>query len=139
MKRPIGVMVLAVLAFVEGVYHSYEALVYLGIAPIFYGPTGTPHFYNGAQWTGALFAGLGAAIAFGVTYGLWNLRLWAWIYTVFMASYVLLWSSFAVLGAAPIELMAWPMLLSVIILLYCFYPPIRETFFSDFDRTAGLK
>ena len=82
MKRPVGVLALAILTFLEGVYQVYLTLIWLGVVGFeFAGRTVRP---GEAQWGQALLAGILALLYFAIAYGFWTVRVWSWIYGVFI-------------------------------------------------------
>jgi hypothetical protein len=127
MKRPVGVLALAILTFLEGVYQVYLTLIWLGVVGFeFAGKTVRP---GEAQWGQALLAGILAVLYFVVAYGFWTVRVWSWIYGVFITTYNLFSLTVVVLGPVlTLEAVIVPILINLLILGYLIAPGMRARF-----------
>jgi hypothetical protein len=127
MKRPVGVLALAILTFLEGVYQVYLTLIWLGVVGFeFAGKSVRP---GEAQWGQALLAGILALVYFVIAYGFWTLRVWSWIYGVFITTYNLFSMTVVVLGPVlTLEAVIVPILINLLILGYLIAPGMRARF-----------
>ncbi len=128
MQRPIGVMILAVLSVLVGLYELYLTAISMGW--LTFTVVGAEVSFKDPQWGQALLSFLLAVIYFWVATGFWSVRAWAWMYGVLISGWVLIWSLFAVLGKSTFEAEAAPIILSGAILLYLMYPKVRERFYE---------
>ncbi len=128
MSRPIGVMILAVLSVLVGLYELYLTAIYMGW--LTFTVVGAEVSFKDPQWGQALLSFLLAVIYFWVATGFWSVRAWAWMYGVLISGWVLIWSLFAVLGKSTFEAEAAPIILAGAILLYLMYPKVRERFYE---------
>ena len=121
MKRPVGVLALAILSFLEGVYQVYLTLIWLGVVGFeFAGKSVRP---GEAQWGQALLAGILALLYFVIAYGFWTVRVWSWIYGVFISAYNLFSLTVVVLGPVlTLESVIVPILINLLILGYLIAP-----------------
>jgi hypothetical protein len=126
-KRPVGVLALAILTFLEGVYQVYLTLIWLGVVGFeFAGKTVRP---GEAQWGQALLAGILALFYFAIAYGFWTVRVWSWIYGVFITVYNLFSMTVVVLGPVlTMEAVIVPILINLLILGYLLAPGMRARF-----------
>jgi hypothetical protein len=127
MKRPVGVLALAILSFLEGVYQVYLTLIWLGVVGFeFAGKSVRP---GEAQWGQALLAGILALLYFVIAYGFWTVRVWSWIYGVFISAYNLFSLTVVVLGPVlTLESVIVPILINLLILGYLIAPGMRARF-----------
>jgi hypothetical protein len=127
MKRPVGVLALAILTFLEGVYQVYLTLIWLGVVGFeFAGKSVRP---GEAQWGQALLAGILALLYFVIAYGFWTMRVWSWIYGVFITTYNLFSMTVVVLGPVlTLEAVIVPILINLLILGYLIAPGMRARF-----------
>ena len=127
MKRPVGVLALAILTFLEGVYQVYLTLIWLGVVGFeFAGKTVRP---GEAHWGQALLAGILALLYFAIAYGFWTVRVWSWIYGVFISTYNLFSLTVVVLGPVlTLEAVLVPILINLLILGYLIAPGMRARF-----------
>ena len=127
MKRPVGVLALAILSFLEGVYQVYLTLIWLGVVGFeFAGKSVRP---GEPQWGQALLAGILALLYFVVAYGFWTVRVWSWIYGVFISAYNLFSLTVVVLGPVlTLESVIVPILINLLILGYLIAPGMRARF-----------
>jgi hypothetical protein len=126
-KRPVGVLALAILTFLEGVYQVYLTLIWLGVVGFeFAGKSVRP---GEAQWGQALLAGILALFYFAIAYGFWTVRAWSWIYGVFITVYNLFSMTVVVLGPVlTMEAVIVPILINLLILGYLLAPGMRARF-----------
>lgn len=117
------------MAGLAGIVELYRMLVFMGIASF-------PAIGDGAkqvsfaqpQWGQALWALILALIWFWVASGFWNVRAYAWTFGVFITIFTLIWGFMALLFGSTVEAESIPWLLATIILLYLYYPGVREQF-----------
>lgn len=126
MHRPIGVVILAAVALVAALYQVYRLLVFLGIASFTF--VGKSISFTEPQWGYAIWALILAAIWFYIAEGFWNVRAYAWMFGVIIAIFELVFASLAVLGSSTLEAETVPLLVSLIVLLYLFYPGVQAAF-----------
>jgi hypothetical protein len=129
MKRPIGGMILGVVAGLAGLYQLYLMLIFAGI--VSFGFIGQNVSFGSIQWGQFLWSGLMMLIWFWVTAGFFTARLYAWMFGIMISGITLIWSMFAVLGSATLESMFPSLALSVIVLFYLMYPGTREAFYES--------
>jgi hypothetical protein len=137
MRRPIGVMFLALLAVLVGLYELYMAAIYMGW--VSFNIIGQEVKFPSTQWGPALWALLLALIYFWVAAGFWGVRAWAWMFGILISGWTLIWSSLLVLGNSTIEAQFVPMVLSLVVLGYLMYPGVRDAFYeSESGRAIGM-
>jgi uncharacterized membrane protein (DUF2068 family) len=122
--RPVGVTLLAGLAALAAVLDLVNVLQYLGLLPFQLGPLELFH----QDLLGAVLFATGAAINLVVAYGLWRLRAWAWLYAILVSGFVAIVSVLALLGASSWAAVAPALIVSLLVLVYCFVPRIRDAF-----------
>ncbi len=128
MKRPIGGMILGVVAGLAGLYQLYLMLVFAGIVSFSF--VGADVTFKSMQWGQFLWSGLMMLIWFWVAAGFFTARLYAWMFGIMISGITLIWSMFAVLGSATLESMFPELAFSVIVLFYLMYPGTREAFYE---------
>jgi hypothetical protein len=129
MKRPIGGMILGVVAALAGLYQLYLMLIFAGIVKFTF--LGQEVGFGTIQWGQFLWSGLMMLIWFWVAAGFFTARLYAWMFGIMISGITLIWSMFAVLGSATLESMFPSLALSVIVLFYLMYPGTREAFYES--------
>jgi hypothetical protein len=129
MKRPIGVILLAVGAGLLTLYQLYLMLVYLGILKFNF--IGQDVAFDDAQWGAALWSLLIAAIWAWVAIGFWNLRAYAVQFGIFISLFTLIWGFFALLFGNTYEAQTIPWLLAGAIYLYLSYPGVQQHFVAQ--------
>lgn len=129
MKRPIGVMLLAVGAGLAALVQIYRMLMYLGIVKFNF--VGQEVSFNDAQLGAALWALLIAAIWVWVAIGFWNLRAYAVRFGIFISLFTLIWGFFALLFGSTYEAETIPWLLAGAIYLYLSYPGVQQAFVNN--------
>ena len=126
MHRPIGVTLLAVGAGLAVLAELWRMLVFLGVVQwTFVGQTVK---FDNPQWGQAFWALILAAIWAWVAIGFWNVRYYAWTFGTFIALFTLIWGFFALLFGSSMEAETIPWLLAGAILLYLYYPGVRDQF-----------
>jgi len=126
MHRPIGVTLLAVGAGLAVLAELWRMLVFLGVVSwTFVGQTVK---FDNPQWGQAFWALILAAIWAWVAIGFWNVRYYAWTFGTFIALFTLIWGFFALLFGSSMEAETIPWLLAGAILLYLYYPGVRDQF-----------
>jgi hypothetical protein len=126
MRRPIGVTILAALAFLAGLANLWRVGVYLGWFS--FEIAGESMKLPEANWAGALWAIIIAAIWFWVAVNFWNMRAAAWQFGVFISLFALIWGFFAILFGSTLTAETVPMLLALIVYVYLMWPGVREAF-----------
>jgi hypothetical protein len=129
MKRPIGVVILAVVAFLAGLAQVWRIGVYLGWFN--FDVAGVSMKLPEAQWGAALWALIIAAIWFWVALGFWNVRASAWQFGVFISLFTLIWGFMALLFGSSVEAETVPWFLALIIYVYLTYPGVRDAFVAN--------
>jgi hypothetical protein len=128
MKRPIGVTILAALAALAGLANLWRVGVYLGWFS--FEIAGESLKLPQANWAGALWALLIAAIWFWVASQFWNMRAAGWQFGVFISLFTLIWGFFAILFGSTLTAETIPMLLALIVYIYLMWPGVRDAFAS---------
>ena len=126
MHRPIGVTILAIVAFIAGVFEVWRCLVFLGIVSFNF--VGKDVTFPTAQWGSALWAILLAAIWIWVAEGFWNVRAYAWQFGIFISMFTIIFGFFALLGGSSMEAETVGWLLAIIVFFYLNYPGVRNVF-----------
>jgi len=109
-KRPVGITILALLVFIEGILSVLRGLVYTGVIPISLFPN--PSWITGYEvQLGVVWILIGVLIT-GVGTGLWRLKKIAWVVTILFTII------FLVLSALGLPATWLVFGLSIIILLY---------------------
>lgn len=124
MHRPIGVTILAALSLLAAIPTAIHTLQYLGLLPFVIGDR---TFYN-VEWLAAVLWAINTLIYVVVAFGLWNLRPWAWLYTVLISAFNLILAAVALLGRATLGDELPSIVISAIILVYCLSSGVREAF-----------
>jgi hypothetical protein len=122
--RPIGVTILAILAFIAAIVNIYHALQYFGILPHFLGPV---RFF-GVDILGALLYLVLAAIWFWVGRMLWNLDRQGWTFVVAIAVIEIVFSLLAVLGQSTFAAQLPGMIIAAIVLIYALSSGVKNAF-----------
>lgn len=130
MRRPIGVTILAALAFLAGLANLWRVGVYLGWFKFTVINEVTWQLPE-ANWAGALWALIIAAIWFWVAVNFWNMRASAWQFGVFISLFTLIWGFFAILFGSTLTSETIPMLLALVVYLYLSWPGVRDAFVEN--------
>jgi len=126
MKRPIGVTILAILSWVAAIANLWRIGVYLGWFS--FDVLGESMKLPEANWAGALWALLIAAIWTWVGLQFWNMRAAGWQFGVFISLFALIWGFFAILFGSNLTAETIPMLLALAVYVYLMWPGVREAF-----------
>ncbi len=126
MNRPIGALILGAIACVAGLYQIYRVLIFAGAVNFTF--VGKSVHYDSIQWGPLIWAGILALIWFYVAFGFFDARAYAWMFGVIISTFTLIFSSLAVLGASTLEAESVPLFISLIVLLYLFYPGTQQAF-----------
>lgn len=126
MHRPIGVTLLAVGAGLAGLYELYRVLIFMGITTFNF--VGKEVSFPDPQWGQAFWALMLALIWFWVAAGFWNVRAYAWSFGSFIAIFTIVYGFMAILFGSSIEAETIPWFLATVILLYLYYPGVRNAF-----------
>ena len=128
-KRPIGVMILAILAIVGAIVAIYYTLQMLHLIPIT-GPFGVFKFFT-FDLLGAILWGILAAIYIWVARMLWNLDPQGWLFVAVLSTLNLIIALISVLGNSTWEAMLPAILINGLILIYCLLPGTKAAFGQD--------
>lgn len=126
MKRPIGVTILAALAFVAGLAQLWRIGVYLGWFN--FEVAGQTMRLPEANWGAALWSLIIAAIWFWVAAQFWNMRAAGWQFGVFISLFTLIWGFFALLFGSTVNAETIPMFLALVVYIYLMWPGVRDAF-----------
>jgi hypothetical protein len=124
MKRPIGVVVLAILAGLEALVALWHTLQYLGLLPF---TLGQLRFY-GFDLFGALLWGVTTAIWLWAVVNLWRLNPQALLFVALLAGWNLILAVLSWLGASDFQAVLPALLLNGVILLYALSQRTRGAF-----------
>lgn len=123
-SRPIGVTILAVLAFIAGLVNVYHALQYFGILPHFLGPV---RFF-GVDILGALIYLALAVIWFWVGRMLWQLNPQGWMFMVALAIIEIIFAFLAILGQSTFAAQLPAIIIAAIVLIYAYSSGVKKAF-----------
>ncbi len=123
-KQPIGVTILGVLAAVAAGINLYHALQFLGVLPALLGRF---QFFGQNFWGAMVFA-FNAILWALMAWGLLSLKPWAWLFTIVVAVLGLLAAIFGLLGGSEFSAMLPALLISAIILIYCYSSGVKQAF-----------
>ena len=123
-KLPVGVTILGVLAAIAAGVNLYHALQYFGILPVMLGRF---QFFGQNFW-GALVFSFNALLWALVAWGLLSLKPWAWLFTVVVAVLGLASAFLALLGGSELSAMLPALLISAVILIYCYTAGVKQAF-----------
>jgi len=129
MKRPIGVVILAALAFLAGLAQLWRIGVYLGWFD--FEVAGVSMKLPQAQWGAALWAALLAAFWFWVAWNFWNVRAAGWQFGIFISLFTLIWGFMALLFGSSVEAETIPWFLALVVYLYLSWPGVKEAFMQN--------
>ena len=128
-KRPIGVMILAIMAVVGAIVAIYYTLQMLHLIPIT-GPFGVFKFFT-FDLLGAILWGIMAAIYIWVARMLWNLDPQGWLFVTVLSTLNLIFALISILGNSTWEAMLPAILINGLILIYCLLPGTKTAFGTD--------
>jgi hypothetical protein len=123
-SRPIGVTILAALAFIAGLVDVYHALQYLGILPRFLGPIA----FFGIDILGAILYIVLAAIWIWVGRMLWQLNPQGWTFMVALAGINIIFAVLAVIGASSFGAQLPAILINAAVLIYAYSSGVKKAF-----------
>lgn len=131
--RPLGVTILAILAFLSGIWGIIRGLALLGIGGIAAVATGAAHPMAGMLLWGlaATFGVVALVVAvfyLGFAYGAWTLKTWAWKLGVWTAILSLVWALLVALGPGTMRGRFWEIVVNAGILYYLTTPAVRSAF-----------
>jgi hypothetical protein len=130
MRPPIGVAILGVIAFVNGVADFAIGLQLTGV--VAFGPVSTG---NGVLFTGVLALVLGILwIALG--YAAWTLRIWAWTFGMLLGTLGLLNAVFITIGSASVANGVAAAILPGLVLWYLNTESVKDAFVAG-EHEAG--
>lgn len=124
MKRPIGVIVLAVVSGFMAILMALAALQWLGLIPWF-GPGPAIRTFN--LWY-ALMYGLMAYIYIWLTQMLWRLDGSAWLFLAVITVFNLILNFVSLVTGTPWGWVALPIILNSLVLIYIMLPGVRQAF-----------
>ena len=122
--RPVGVTILAILAFIAGIVNVYHALQYLGLFPQVLGPV---RFFN-ADILAALMYGILALIWFWVGRMLWQVNPQGWMFMTILAIINIVFAFLAVLGASTFAAQLPAIIINGLVLLYAYSSGVKKAF-----------
>lgn len=127
-RKPFGIVLLAILAFLGALVAFYHALQMFGLLPIS-GPFGEIQFFaENIYWlSGAMWIVL-ALIYIWVGRMLWNLDPQGWLFVVVLASLNLILDVVHILGSSTIESLLPSIFVNGIILIYGLLPGTKAAF-----------
>ena len=127
-QRPLGITILAVLAFITGILGLLGSLFLLGL--------GGAASMTGAGMLGLAGIGLGGVMLIGSLlnlvfgYGAWNLRPWAWWWGLIANGLPILGAILGLIlgGGESFGNAIWSSLLNIIIVVYLLTPGVQHAF-----------
>jgi hypothetical protein len=126
MKKPIGVVILAVLAGIAAAIAILRVVQFLGIIPFFFGPFDFGvRYFN--LWA-ALMYGLMAWVYVWLTKMLWDVDPSAWLFLAVITVFNLILDFISMIGAGTFEEVAWSLVFNAIVLIYVMLPGVRSSF-----------
>ena len=125
-KRPCGITVLALFAYLAGIVAIFHTLQMLHLLPI-KGPFGQASFFGFSLW-GAIMWGILALIYFWVGKMLWDLNEQGWLFVVIISILNIIFAFVTVLGSTPFEAILPALLVNGIVLIYALLPGVKGSF-----------
>jgi hypothetical protein len=122
--RPIGITILAILAWLAALVAIVHTLQFLHLLPFTLGPL---QFY-GYDLLGALLWAVMAAIWIWAALNLWRVNPQAWLFVVTISALNLILDFFSILGASSFQALLPSILINGIVLLYCLTPGVKQAF-----------
>ena len=133
MQRPLGVTVIAVLAFFSGLWGLIKGLALLGLGGVAIVALG-----GTLPVAGAIIGGLAGVIGIialvnslfvlGFGYGAWALKSWAWTVGVATQIASIVWTALVVLGPGTLRGHLWGFLVPGVVLYYLKTPEVKRAF-----------
>jgi hypothetical protein len=127
-RRPIGVMLLAVLAALAGIAATIHTLQMLHLWPIKTTYFGREVNFFDFNLIGAALWGMLAAIYFWLVWSLWKVDARAWLFLVVLASLNLILAVLSIIGQSTWQAMLPTLIVNGLILFYCLLPGTKEAF-----------
>lgn len=126
-SRTIWIWILIIIAGLAAIYNLLDAARYMGWLPI--SALGEMKFFiQNANWLGALFAVLLAAIWFWVARMLYNLDPRGWLFVVVIAVINLIFLGLALLGQTTFQAIMWGIILNLAALIIGMLPSTKAAF-----------
>lgn len=123
-NRPIGVTLMAFLAILGAVNAFIVTLQYLHILPVYVGQVA---FYT-FSLLGAFFWGFIALIFLALFQMLWTMQPQGWMFAWIFAALTLVFDLIAIIGGTSWEALIPAIIISALILIYCFLPGTKKAF-----------
>ncbi len=124
MKRPLGVTILAILAFLAALSAAWHTLQMLHIIPVSFGEM---RFFT-FDLFGAILWGIMFLIYLWVFRMLWNLDPQGWLFVVVLATLNLILALVSWLGASSFMAILPSLLFNAIVLIYANMPGVKSAF-----------
>ena len=124
MKKPIGVIILAIFTGLAGLIALVHTLQLLHLFPIAIGPV---RFFTFNAW-GALLWGISAAAWLWATWMLWTLNPFGWIVCVALSAANLVLIILNIIGQATWQSLLPGIVVNGLVLIYCLLPGTRDAF-----------
>jgi len=124
MKRPVGVTILAVISGFMALLMALMALQWLGLLP-WLGSGPAVRTFN--LWY-ALMYGLMAYIYFWLTQMLLRMDQSAWLFLAVITTFNLILNFIALVTGTPWEIVALPIILNTLVLIYIMLPGVKNSF-----------
>jgi hypothetical protein len=133
MNRPFGVVIIAILALLSGLWGCLVGLFFLGVGFGAVAMLGTLHPVAGAVVGGlAGVAGIiiliNALFTLGFSYGAWTLKPWAWLLGVATQWATIIWSLLVALGPGSLRRQAGHLIIAILVLAYLKSPEVKRAF-----------
>lgn len=122
--RPLGVVLLAILAGLGAVNAIVHTLQYLHILPLFFGPLGFFTF----DVLGAIVWGVLALMYLWLVRMLWNVNPQAWLFLLILSTINLIMAAVSILGKSSWQAMLPTIVIHGIILIYLLLPRTKQVF-----------
>jgi hypothetical protein len=123
-SRPIGITILAILAFIAGIVNIYHALQYLGLFPQVLGPV---RFF-GVDILAALMYGVLALIWLWVGRMLWQVNPQGWMFMTILAIINIVFAFLTILGQSTFAAQLPAIIINGLVLLYAYSSGVKKAF-----------
>ena len=124
MNRPLGATILALLAILRGLVSLLAALVGFGMSAFVFLTGYSDPAAASLFW--AIGRGIAGLVVLGLGYGLWQVRGWAWMWTVLIILLDLVLEVITIFTGGSINWFSF--LLSLAILIVLFLPGVRSAY-----------
>jgi uncharacterized membrane protein (DUF2068 family) len=125
-QRPMGITLLSTLALLDAALAAFQ--VFASMAPDSVGPFGQVSAAGGLGLQTVLYL-VAAGVYLQLSYGLWDMKRWAWYLAVFISgAHLVLNVLAAVSGGATWALAAVGSVIPIVILVYLATPGVRRAF-----------